>query len=104
MDELENIEEVGEADEELDDCEVVTLTADNGEETEFAILDVVDCKGEQYVIALPTEEEEEGGVVIFHVEPTDDDNCDLVAIDDKPTLDAVFEVFKQRNKDKYNFE
>ena len=88
---------------------VVILNDENGEEVRFEFLDLVELNDEEYVVLLPiTEEgeEEEGEVVILKVEDTDDDDSDeesYVSVDDEEILNKVFEIFKERFKDEFDF-
>ena len=91
-------------DDELDN--IIVLNDENGEEVEFEFLDLVELDGEEYVVLLPVEEDsdEEGEVVILKVEDTDsDDEESYVSVDDEETLNKVFEMFKEKFKDEFNF-
>ena len=92
-------------DEELDN--VVILNDEEGNEVKFEFLDLVELNDEEYVILLPmTEEneEEEGEVVILKVEDSDyDDEESYVSVDDEAILNQVFEIFKERFKDDFDF-
>lgn len=92
--------------EELDN--IVTLNDENGNEVKFEFLDLVELEGEEYVVLLPiTEdgEEEEGEVVILKIEDTDSDSEEesYVSIEDEDILNKVFETFKEKYKDEFNF-
>ena len=93
--------------EELDN--IVVLNDENGNEVKFEFLDLVELEDEEYVVLLPiTEEgeEEEGEVVILKVEDNDDENSDeesYVSIEDEEVLNKVFEIFKEKFKDEFNF-
>lgn len=92
-------------DDELDN--IIVLNDENGEEVEFEFLDLVELDGEEYVVLLPVEEndDDEGEVVILKVEDTDsDDEESYVSVDDDETLNKVFEMFKEKFKDEFNFE
>ena len=99
MDENENL------DEELDN--VVVLNDEEGNEVKFEFLDLVELNDEEYVILLPmTEdnEEEEGEVVILKVEDSDDEEEEsYVSVDDEAILNQVFDIFKERFKDDFDF-
>ena len=99
MDENENL------DEELDN--VVILNDEEGNEVKFEFLDLVELNDEEYVILLPmTEdgEEDEGEVVILKVEDSDDDEEEsYVSVDDEAILNQVFDIFKERFKDDFDF-
>ena len=62
---------------------------------------------EDYVVLLPIpdENEEDNEVVILKLEETDsEDEESYVSVDDENTLAAVFDIFKEKFKDEFNFE
>lgn len=90
--------------EELDN--IIVLNDENGEEVPFEFLDLIELDGEEYVVLLPTEgeEDEDGEVVILKVEDTDsEDEESYVSVDDQEVLNKVFEIFKEKFKDEFNF-
>ena len=89
--------------EELDN--IIVLNDEDGEEIEFEFLDLIEYEGEEYVVLLPHDEEEEGDeVVILKLEDTDsEDEESYVSVDDEEVLQAVFEIFKEKFKDEFNF-
>ena len=95
-----------EENEELDN--IVILNDEDGNEVKFEFLDLVELDNEEYVVLLPmTEEgeEDEGEVVILKVEDTDDESEEesYVSIDDEEILNKVFEIFKEKFKDDFDF-
>lgn len=92
--------------EELDN--IIVLNDENGEEVQFEFLDLIELDQEEYVVLLPVVEEgeeDEGEVVILKVEDTDsEDEETYVSIDDEETLNKVFEIFKEKFKDEFNFD
>ncbi len=96
---------ITELDEDLDN--IITLNDENGEEVKFEFLDLVELDSEEYVVLLPVEEEDSedaGEVVILKVEDTDsDDEESYVSVDDEEVLAHVFEIFKEKFKDEFNF-
>ena len=87
---------------------IVILNDEEGNEVKFEFLDVVELDDEEYVVLLPVTdagEEEEGEVVILKIEDTDDDSEEesYVSVDDDDTLNRVFEIFKERFKDDFDF-
>ena len=92
--------------EELDN--IITLNDEEGNEFKFEFLDLIDLDNEEYVVLLPVAEngeEEEGEVVILKVEDTDEDSDEenYVSIEDEETLNKVFEIFKEKFKDDFDF-
>lgn len=86
---------------------VVVLNDEDGNEVRFEFLDVVELDDEEYVVLLPiTEEgeEDEGEVVILKVEDSDDEEEEsYVSVEDEDVLNRVFEIFKERFKDDFDF-
>ena len=92
--------------EELDN--IVVLNDEEGNEVQFEFLDLVELDDEEYVVLLPVTdegEEDEGEVVILKLEDTDDDSEEesYVGVEDEEILNKVFEMFKEKYKDEFNF-
>ena len=89
--------------EELDN--IIILNDEEGNEVKFEFLDLIELDGEEFVVLLPTEEEEDSEeVVILKVEDSEDDEMEsYVSVDDEETLNTVFEMFKEKFKDEFNF-
>ncbi len=89
--------------EELDN--IIVLNDENGEEIEFEFLDLIEYEGEEYVVLLPNDEDDEAGeVVILKLEDTDsEDEESYVSVEDEEVLQNVFEIFKEKFKDEFNF-
>ena len=94
-------------DEELDN--IIVLNDENGNEVKFEFLDLVELDDEEYVVLLPVTdegEEDEGEVVILKVEDNDDEESEeesYVSVEDEDTLNKVFEIFKEKFKDDFDF-
>ena len=86
------------------EAEIITLEDDLGNEQDFEFLDTVEYDGEEYIVLLPVEEEENSEVMILKVESLDDENESYAGIDDEDVLNAVFDIFKERYKDDFDFE
>lgn len=99
--ENENVE----MDEELDN--IIVLNDEDGKEVKFEFLDLIEYEEEEYVVLLPIEAEEgdeSGEVVILKVEDTDSEEEEsYVSVDDEEILNKVFEMFKDKFKDEFNF-
>lgn len=90
--------------EEIDN--IIVLNDENGEEVPFEFLDLIELDGEEYVVLLPVEEDEEEAdeVVILKLEDTEsEDEESYVSVDDEEILNKVFEMFKEKFKDEFNF-
>ena len=86
------------------EAEIITLEDDLGNEQDFEFLDTVEYEGEEYIVLLPVEEEEQSEVMILKIESVDDENENYVGIDDEEVLQKVFDIFKKRYADDYDFE
>ena len=93
-------------DEELNN--IITLNDENGEEVSFEFLDLIELDDEKYVVLLPLEEDEEtdevGEVVILQLEDTEsEDEESYIGVEDEEILNKVFQIFKEKFKDEFNF-
>lgn len=88
-----------------EDSNIIYLNDENGNDVKFEFLDLIEYEGEEYVVLLPVEESEEADeVVILKLEDTDsEDEESYVSVDDEETLNKVFEIFKDKFKDEFNF-
>ena len=93
--------------EELDN--IIVLNDEDGNEVKFEFLDLVELDDEEYVALLPVAEEgeeEDGEVVILKLEDNDDEDSEeesYVSVEDEDVLNKVFEIFKEKFKDDFDF-
>lgn len=94
-------------DEELDN--IIILNDEEGQEVKFEFLDLVELDDEEYVVLLPVSEEgiedNDGEVVILKLEDTDEESEEesYVGVEDEEVLSKVFEIFKEKFKDEFDF-
>ena len=81
---------------------ILTLTDENGNETEFEYLDSVDYQGKEYIVLIPNDEDA-CEVVILEVQPVDEELENYIAVEDEAILETVYAIFKDRFKDIMNF-
>ena len=88
---------------------IVVLNDEDGNEVKFEFLDLVELDDEEYVVLLPIVEdgaEDDGEVVTLKLEDNDDENSEeesYVSVDDEEVLNKVFEIFKEKFKDEFDF-
>ena len=92
--------------EELDN--IITLNDENGNEVKFEFLDLIEYEDEQYVVLLPVleeGEEDDGEVVILKLEDSDEDSDEesYVSVENEETLMQIFNIFKEKFKDDFDF-
>ena len=99
--------EVNNIPEEELESNIIVLNDEDGNEVEFEFLDLVELDDEEYVVLLPVvqeDEEDEGEVVILKVEDSENEEEEsYVSVEDEATLEKVFEMFKEKFKDEFNF-
>ena len=77
-----------------------TFTDNFGNEIEFKIIDIVLYNDKQYGIMLPTN----GGVNVLITEKVEyEDFENFITVNDFETLEAVFNAFREKNKDTIEF-
>ena len=81
---------------------IIILNDDEGSEVELEFLDLIPYRSKEYVVLLPTSEDADE-VVILQLEEADDETESYISVDNELTLQAVFEIFKERAKDTFNF-
>lgn len=94
-------------DDDFDDLDnTVILNDENGNEVLFEFLDLIEYNREEYIILLPKDESDDAGeVVILKVDKTDSEDEEAYSsVDDEETLQAVFNIFREKFKDEFNFE
>ena len=84
---------------------IITLNSESGE-VRFEFLDLVEYNGDEFVVLLPADDPDESGeVVILRLDTIDEDAAEesYVGVEDENTLQAVFNIFKDKFKDEFNF-
>lgn len=81
---------------------LITLEDEEGNEVEFEFLDIVEHKGEEYIVLIENDEDADE-VVILKINPIDEETEEYVSIDDDALLDTVFEKFKKKYEGDINF-
>lgn len=97
---MENINEILPEEEEMN---IITLTDENGVDTDFEYLDVIEYQGNEYLILAPADDES-GEIVILLIEPVDEETENYLAVESEETMEAVFAIFKERYQDILTFE
>lgn len=86
----------------MDNENIITLNDEDGNEVELEFLDLISYRGSDYVVLLPTSDDADE-VVILQLEEADDESESYIGIDNELTLQTVFEIFKEKAKDTFNF-
>ena len=86
-----------------EESSILTLTDENGVDTDFEYMDCITYNDVEYLVLMPADDES-NEIVILEVQPVDEENENYVAVESEDTLDAVYEIFKERYKDVLQFE
>jgi uncharacterized protein YrzB (UPF0473 family) len=83
---------------------IIYLCDEDDNDIPFRYLDEIEYEGKVYAVLLPLDEEEDSEVVILEVESEEDSEFDnFNGVDDVEILTAVYELFKERNRDLLDF-
>ena len=93
---------------ELENENIIVLTDEDGVDVEFEFCASIEYEGDEYVVLLPTDDDD-GEVVILQVMEgedgaEEDDEVTYVGVDDENVLQAVFELFKEQASDEFDFD
>ncbi len=89
---------------EEEEANIIVLEDDLGNEVEFEFLDVIEYEGVEYLYLLPANEEDGDEVVILKITSIDDETESFEGIEDEELLSTLFDMFKDKWKDEFNFE
>ncbi len=78
--------------------EIVTLTDEEGQETDFAVLEIIPLNGTRYAVLSPRDEEDDDGVLIFEVALEADEEAYL-PVEDDAVVQRVFDAFVSGDED-----
>ena len=86
---------------------VITLTDSDGSDVDFEVLDIVPYKEHEYVVMLPVDDESDSpeAVILELLEAEEDHEEDMLqGGEDEEILNAVFNLFMEKNADDFQFE
>lgn len=89
-------------DDNIDD-NIIILNNDEGNEIGFEFLDLISYRQKEYVVLLPVDNND-AQVVILQLEEVDDETESYIGVENEFILEIVFALFKERNKDFFEFK
>ena len=94
---MDNNELFNEIENEEEEDGIITLVDDEGNEVQFAYVDLVEYEGGNYAIMLPIEDGEvlEEAVVML-VQENEDGSEELTGIEDEAIVNAVIDIYNER--------
>ena len=81
-----------------EETSILTLTDENGVDTDFEYLDCIDYEGKEYLVLMPADEAATD-IIILEVEPVDEETENYLSVQDETILNAVYDIFKEKYKD-----
>lgn len=91
----------------LENDNIIVLTDEDGADVEFEFCASVEHEGKEYVVLLPTQDDD-GEVVILQVmgdeNASEDEEVTYVGVDDENVLQTVFDLFKAQAGDEFDFD
>lgn len=84
---------------------IITLNSEFGE-VRFEFLDLVEYNGDEFVVLLPADDPDESGEVVILKLGTIDEDAEeesYIGVEDEDTLQAIFNIFKDKFKDEFDF-
>lgn len=86
---------------------VITLTDSDGSDVDFEVLDIVPYNDHEYAVLLPVDDESDSpeAVILELLEAEEDNEEDMLqGVEDEEILNAVFNLFMEKNVDEFQFE
>ena len=86
---------------------VITLTDSDGSDVDFEVLDIVPYNDHEYAVLLPVDDESDSpeAVILELLEAEEDNEEDMLqGVEDEDILNAVFNLFMEKNAGEFQFE
>ena len=86
---------------------VITLTDSDGSDVDFEVLDIIPYNDHEYAVLLPVDDESDSpeAVILELLEAEEDNEEDMLqGVEDEEILNAVFNLFMEKNADEFQFE
>ena len=86
---------------------VITLTDSDGSDVDFEVLDIIPYNDHEYAVLLPVDDESDSpeAVILELLEAEEDNEEDMLqGVEDEEILNAVFNLFMEKNVDEFQFE
>ena len=86
---------------------VITLTDSDGSDVDFEVLDIMPYNDHEYAVLLPVDDESDSpeAVILELLEAEEDNEEDMLqGVEDEEILNAVFNLFMEKNADEFQFE
>ncbi len=82
---------------------IIILNDEDGNEVQFEFLDLMEFAERKFVVLLPTDDDADEVVILEVDESGDDEEESYVGIEDPDLLNTLYEMFKDKFRDVFNF-
>lgn len=76
---------------------IITLTDQYGESVRFELLDIVEYEDQEFAVLYPADGGDDEPVHILRITSENLDEMEFEGLDDEDLIDAVFDLFCERN-------
>lgn len=83
--------------------ELITLTNEDGEEVDFEVLGTVEYSERNFIVLMPTDENENTTVILELIPDIEAGNSTFAPVDDD-ILYEVFDKFREEHAGEFNFQ
>ena len=86
---------------------VITLTDSDGSDVDFEVLDIIPYNDHEYAVLLPVDDESDSpeAVILELLEAEEDNEEDMLqGVEDEEILNAVVNLFMEKNADEFQCE
>lgn len=87
----------------MEEKNILTFQDEEGNDVQLELVDSFEFNGQDYAALLPPDDEDESEVLLMRIESESSGEDILVYIEDDKELDEVFQTFKDRMKDEFDF-
>ena len=106
MADIKDIDILGNDGDDEEMSSIIVLTDEDGNDAEFELLDVITLDDREYAVLMDAGEDTDGEVLILEAteDPEDPETETYQFVEDEQLLEKIYEIFKERNKDDFDFE
>ena len=82
---------------------IIILQDEEGNDVEFQFIDTIEYNENEYVVLMPMEDFDGEVVILQVVAGENEDEEQFMSVNDDETLDAIFQIFKEKFQEAFNF-
>ena len=87
----------------MEDENIIVIQSDDGDELRLEVMDIIYHEDSNYVCGMSADDMDSDEVIIMRLNPINDEEDELLPIESEEELETVFSLFKERNRDLFEF-